>query len=268
MLIAFPPCTHLANSGARWFAQKRKDGRQQQGIDFFMLFTKSPVSRVCIENPRGIISRIYRKPDQVIQPYHFGHEVQKSTCLWLKGLSPLRATKIVDRGMIYVDPRGHKHGGEFTNRAKNEYSPLMLLPANRERWKIRSRTFPGIAKAMAEQWGRILLCLLMVLLLVSAPGESAEKPRLWLTTGYCPGACCCGPNADGITASGAPAVGRLAASPRWMKLGTVIEVPGYGRAKVLDRYSRRLSDRFDLLFPTHAEAKAWGARRVKVKINR
>ena len=157
LMIAHPPCTHLAASGARWFKAKREDGRQQQGIDFFLLLVNAPVPHRAVENPIGIMSRLYRKPDQIIQPWQFGHEVQKATCLWLTGLPTLKATKIVDRGMIYVDPRGHKHGGEHTMRAKRGYSPLMLLPGNEERWKIRSRTFQGIADAMVEQWGDLPL---------------------------------------------------------------------------------------------------------------
>lgn len=155
MMIAHPPCTHLAGSGARWWKQKQADGRQQQGIDFFMCFVNAPIHRIAVENPVGIMSRKYRKPDQYIQPFWFGDSVQKKTGLWLKNLPMLKPTKVVDRGMIYVDPRGHKHGGEFANRAKRAYSPLMLLPKNDERWKIRSRTFQGIADAMAEQWGRL-----------------------------------------------------------------------------------------------------------------
>lgn len=93
---------------------------------------------------------------QIIQPWQFGDSVQKSTCLWLKKLPKLSPTKIVDRGMIYVDPKGNKHGGDFTNRAKKSYSPLMLLPKSEERWKIRSRTFQGIADAMADQYSRFI----------------------------------------------------------------------------------------------------------------
>lgn len=153
LMIAFPPCTHLASSGARWFKEKQADGRQQAAIDFFLAFTRTSIPRAAIENPVGIMSRIYRKPDQIIQPFWFGDSVQKATCLWLTGLPPLTPTKIVDRGMIYVDPRGNKHGGAHTMRAKRAYSPLMLLPRNAARWKIRSVTFAGIADAMAEQWG-------------------------------------------------------------------------------------------------------------------
>ena len=95
MIIAFPPCTDLAVSGARWFAEKRADGRQQRSIDFFMQFANVDCPRVAIENPVGIMSRIYRKPDQIIQPWQFGHGETKATCLWLKGLPKLVPTEIV-----------------------------------------------------------------------------------------------------------------------------------------------------------------------------
>jgi hypothetical protein len=131
MIIAFPPCTHLAVSGAAWFEQKRKDGRQQQGIDFFMQFTNLPCEKVAIENPIGIMSTLWRKPDQIIQPWQFGHGETKATCLWLKGLPLLSPTNIVS-------------GRE---------QRLHRLPPSPDRAKIRSKTFPGIAKAIAEQWG-------------------------------------------------------------------------------------------------------------------
>ena len=142
MIIAFPPCTHLAVSGARHFEQKRKDGRQQQGIDFFMLFTNLDCHRVAIENPIGIMSNLYRKPDQIIQPWQFGHGETKATCLWLKGLPLLEPTEIVKgrEQRIYnmVDDNGKKVGW-----------------ATKEIKTLRSKTFPGIAKAMAYQWTHI-----------------------------------------------------------------------------------------------------------------
>ena len=96
LVIAFPPCTDLAASGARYFAEKRKDGRQQASIEFFMRFTDLPhVPRVAIENPIGIMSTYWRKPDQIIQPWMFGHPESKATCLWLKGLPPLRPTRVL-----------------------------------------------------------------------------------------------------------------------------------------------------------------------------
>jgi len=96
MLIAFPPCTHLAVSGARWFKEKQKDGRQQSGIDFFMRIVNADIPRIAIENPIGIMSTKYRKPDQIIQPWQYGHGETKATCLWLKGLPNLLPTSIVD----------------------------------------------------------------------------------------------------------------------------------------------------------------------------
>lgn len=117
MVLAFPPCTHLAVSGARWFPEKERDGRQQMGIGFFLAFTAlDHVQRVAIENPVGIMSRLYRKPDQVIQPWMFGHPETKATCLWLKGLPPLVATKDVRAEMDSLPEaeraldRGGRHG--------------------------------------------------------------------------------------------------------------------------------------------------------------
>ena len=130
MIIAFPPCTHLAVSGARWFEQKRKDGRQQQGIKFFECFTDLECQKVAIENPVGIMSKLYRKPDQIIQPWQFGHGETKATCLWLKGLPRLQSTNIV-----------------LGREAK-----IHRMSPGPERAKLRSKTFPGIACAMATQW--------------------------------------------------------------------------------------------------------------------
>ena len=96
MIIAFPPCTDLAVSGARWFDKKRADGTQQRSIEFFMSFVNADCERIAIENPVSIMSTIYRKPDQTIQPWQFGHGETKKTCLWLKGLQPLVPTNIVD----------------------------------------------------------------------------------------------------------------------------------------------------------------------------
>lgn len=130
MIIAFPPCTHLAVSGARYFEQKRRDGRQQQGIDFFMNFTRLDCPRVAIENPIGIMSTHYRKPDQIIQPWQFGHGETKATCLWLKGLPHLIPTNIVE----------------------GRVQRVWRMPPGPERAKERSKTYPGIARAMAQQW--------------------------------------------------------------------------------------------------------------------
>jgi hypothetical protein len=140
MIIAFPPCTHLAVSGAAWFGQKRKDGRQQQGIDFFMKFVNCRCPRKCIENPVGIMSTIYRKPDQIIQPWMFGHETTKATCLWLTGLPKLVPTNIVGKG-----DRRHYASGKS--------SPMWHANSGGGCGHERSKTFLGIA--MASQWGAI-----------------------------------------------------------------------------------------------------------------
>ena len=130
MVIAFPPCTDLAVSGARYFEQKRKDGRQQKSIEFFMMFANCGCPKTAIENPVGIMSGIYRKPDQIIQPWQFGHGETKRTCLWLKGLPKLKPVDIVP-------------GRE---------QRIWKMPPGKDRAKTRSKTYPGIAKAMAEQW--------------------------------------------------------------------------------------------------------------------
>ena len=150
MIIAFPPCTHLAVSGARHFEQKRKDGRQQQGIDFFMKFVNADCPRIAIENPIGIMSSIYRKPDQIIQPWMFGDKFTKSTCLWLKGLPKLEPTNIVEKGEFIEWTC--KKTGKKKRQAKWVFGALKNAKTNEERSIIRSKTFPGIAKAMAEQW--------------------------------------------------------------------------------------------------------------------
>jgi|TARA_R100000030_G_scaffold15092_3_gene9958 site-specific DNA-cytosine methylase len=141
MMIAFPPCTHLAVSGARWFAAKRADGRQQQGIDFFMALANANIPKIAIENPVGIMSTEWRKPDQIIQPWQYGHEATKTTCLWLKGLPNLTPTNVVGKGARHVTKSGRSLP-EWYN-----------LPPSEDRWKIRSKTFQGIADAMADQWG-------------------------------------------------------------------------------------------------------------------
>ncbi|WP_143323066.1 hypothetical protein [Clostridium sp. HBUAS56010] len=139
MVIAFPPCTHLATSGAKHFAQKRADGRQQQGIDFFMLFANLDCEKVAIENPVGIMSTEWRKPNQIINPYQFGDPYEKKTCLWLKGLPHLQPTNIVE-----PPPRQVLSSGKTI--------PFWYSNCGGNRAKARSKTFPGIAKAMAEQW--------------------------------------------------------------------------------------------------------------------
>ena len=150
LMIAHPPCTHLAVSGAKHFEKKRADGRQQQGIDFFLRVVNSPIPKIAVENPIGIMSNIYRKPDQIIQPWQFGDEAQKTTCLWLKNLPHLKPTKIVNKGKFYVSPSGKKlpawYGDAEVNGKKIAYGSAEMK-------KIRNKTFQGIADAMAEQWG-------------------------------------------------------------------------------------------------------------------
>jgi site-specific DNA-cytosine methylase len=154
MMIAFPPCTHLAVSGAAWFEQKRKDGRQQQGIDFFLAICNAPIRKIAVENPVGIMSKIYRKPDQIIQPYYFGDKFQKTTCLWLKNLTPLQhfaRTDLFAERITHVD-RGAIKEYKSGKRMPEWYADAFKLKKD-ERAKMRSKTFPGIARAMAEQWG-------------------------------------------------------------------------------------------------------------------
>jgi hypothetical protein len=129
MMIAFPPCTHLAVSGARWFYRKLKE--QKQAIEFFMELLNAPVEKIAVENPIGVMSTRYRPPDQIIQPWQFGHGETKATCIWLKGLPKLVPTNIVEGRRARV----HRE------------------PPSPERWKNRSRTLPGIADAMGMQWG-------------------------------------------------------------------------------------------------------------------
>ena len=153
MMIAHPPCTHLAASGARTWAAKRADGRQQAGIDFFMAFTRLKC-RWAIENPVGIMSRKFRRPDQIIQPWQFGHAETKTTCLWLNGLLPLTPTKIVEpEYMTNAD------GSVLLDKKGKRYSRIHFMTGwkmkGTERWKERSRTYQGIADAMAEQWGAL-----------------------------------------------------------------------------------------------------------------
>tara|TARA_R110002074_G_scaffold373260_3_gene549139 strand:+ start:2940 stop:3617 length:678 start_codon:yes stop_codon:yes gene_type:complete len=149
MMICFTPCTHLAVSGARHFAEKIADGRQKQGIDLFMSFVNAPIDKIAIENPIGIMSTKYMKPTQIIQPYWFGDKAQKSTCLWLKNLPKLLPTNIVEKGEFF----------EFTSKkgvkkrmAMWYYKALKDAKTPAERSTLRSKTFKGIAKAMATQW--------------------------------------------------------------------------------------------------------------------
>ena len=154
MIIAFPPCTYLTVAGNRWFnvekygkkAVERAENREK-GKQFFMCFVNADCEKIAIENPVGIMSTEYRKPDQIIQPWMFGDRARKATCLWLKGLPKLQATETVDCGEIYS-------GGYSKNASANwaEKDGKILSWNDPETAKIRSKTFPGIARAMAEQW--------------------------------------------------------------------------------------------------------------------
>lgn len=150
LAIFHPPCTDLSVSGARHFSVKRMDGRQQASVSFFMSLAKADIPRIAIENPVCIMSSLWRKPDQVIQPWQFGHGETKATCLWLKNLPPLVPTDIVD-------------GRE--NR-------IHRMPPSADRWKLRSTTYKGIAEAMAAQWG----CVTDHISCVNAPPQSLCRP--------------------------------------------------------------------------------------------
>ena len=142
LIIAHPPCTHLAVSGARWFPEKRADGRQQAAIEFFLLLANAPAPRVAIENPVGIMSSLYGEPTQVIQPWQFGHPEFKATCWWLKNLPKLQPTEVL------IPPASDAPEWNAWNRVHK-------CPPGPMRAKLRSWRFPKIAAAMADQWGRL-----------------------------------------------------------------------------------------------------------------
>lgn len=141
LMIAHPPCTDLSVSGAKHFAAKIADGRQQRALDFVQLLLDADIPRIALENPVSVISTKICKPTQIIQPWMFGHMEQKKTCLWLKNLPPLRETKNVYTEMMLL--------------SKKQRERVHYLPPSEDRWKIRSTTFKGIAEAMADQWGTI-----------------------------------------------------------------------------------------------------------------
>ena len=138
LMIAHPPCTHLSVSGAAHFSDKRMDGRQQSAVSFFMMLARSGIPQIAIENPVCIMSSLWRKPDQIINPWEFGHKEQKQTCLWLKNLPLLQSTNNVKEKMMELP--------------KNERERLHYLPPSADRAKLRSLTYHGIAEAMADQW--------------------------------------------------------------------------------------------------------------------
>lgn len=139
MMIAFPPCTDLAVSGARHFKAKIADGRQQRALEFIKLLLDAPIKKIALENPVGVISTKIRKPDQIIQPWQFGHEAQKTTCLWLKNLLLLKPTNVVGKGEFITFTSGKKHPKWYSKLSGKGHE--------------RGKTFQGIANAMAEQWG-------------------------------------------------------------------------------------------------------------------
>ena len=154
LMIAHPPCTYLSNAGIGWFneekygdkARKRKKDRIE-AYNFVMALSNAPIPKICIENPTGWLNSHWRKPDQIIQPWQFGDEESKRTCLWLKNLPLLQHTKIVKPKIYGYYKRGKKKGMPIYG---NSY-----LKFSENRGKIRSKTFPGIAKAIAEQWGTV-----------------------------------------------------------------------------------------------------------------
>jgi hypothetical protein len=154
MMIAFPPCTHLAVSGARHFEQKKKDGRQQEGIDFFMAMVNAPIEKIAIENPIGIMSKVYRKPDQIIHPYYFGDPFTKSTCLWLKNLPKLIHSKSDDlfNNKTFSEKGDFKEWIDLKTGKVKRQAMWYYKSWGKEGGKKRSKTFPGIANAMANQW--------------------------------------------------------------------------------------------------------------------
>ena len=150
LMIAHPPCTYLTVTGNKWFKPEyearfpNRKKQRKEAIDFFLFLADFPIPKIAVENPIGIMSSVYRKPDQIIQPYQFGHPERKATCLWLKGLSQLVPTCIVKPNIIQYKTR--KGTDDFWHIATMKLPPL-------ERMKARSRTFGGVARAMAEQWG-------------------------------------------------------------------------------------------------------------------
>lgn len=143
ILIAHPPCTYLSVSGMHWTARGLRDPQlTENALAFVRLLMDAPVPRICIENPVSVISTRIRRPDQIIQPYQFGHDASKKTCLWLKGLPPLAPTQMIAPRIVQGKPR-------WANQTDSGQNRLAPSP---DRWKLRSQTYSGIAAAMADQW--------------------------------------------------------------------------------------------------------------------
>jgi hypothetical protein len=144
LMIAHPPCTYLSVSGMHWTTRGLRDPQlTEDALDFVRLLLDAPIERIALENPVSVISSRIRKPDQIINPYEFGHDASKKTCLWLKNLTPLKATNMIEPRII----NGRKRWGNQTDSGQNKLAP------SADRWKIRSETYEGIAAAMASQWG-------------------------------------------------------------------------------------------------------------------
>ena len=154
LMIAHPPCTYLTLTGNKWFKPEfaerfpNRHQQRQEAVDFFMALANADIPKIAIENPIGVMSRIYRKPNQIVQPYEYGYETTKATCLWLKGLPNLRPTNVVSKGEVVISKSG--------NRMSKWYYETSKLPLKGGiRAKARSVTFQGIADAMADQWGNL-----------------------------------------------------------------------------------------------------------------
>jgi len=158
LIIAHPPCTYLTVAGNRWFNVEKfgdyaryRIQKRQEATDFFMRFINAPCDKIAVENPVGIISRVYRKPDCIIQPYQFGHPYSKKTCLWLKNLPPLQPTKIVEPERIHS--KGKSGGYSGNSWYVTDENGKILSWSDPRTARERSKTFQGIADAMADQWG-------------------------------------------------------------------------------------------------------------------
>lgn len=144
LMIAHPPCTYLSVSGMHWTTRGLRDPQlTEDALDFVSLLLDAPIERIALENPVSVISSRVRKPDQIVNPYEFGHDASKKTCLWLKNLTPLKPTNMIEPRII----NGRKRWGNQTDSGQNKLAP------SADRWKIRSETYAGIAAAMASQWG-------------------------------------------------------------------------------------------------------------------
>lgn len=150
LMVAHPPCTYLSVSGMHWTTRGLRDPQlTEDALSFVAALLGAPISKICLENPISIISSRIRKPDQIVQPYEYGHDASKRTCLWLKGLPKLQPTRFVEPRVV-ITPSG-KTANRWGNQCDNYGQDK--LPPSADRWKLRSATYVGIAKAMAEQWG-------------------------------------------------------------------------------------------------------------------